>query len=69
MNYSKNKFPIAPVIYTFLILIPIYWMATISFKTNKELGSGISLFPKEPSFDTILPGKNFNEFGFGVISV
>ena len=49
MKYSKNKFPIAPVIYTFFILVPIYWMATISFKTNKELGSGISLFPKEPS--------------------
>ena len=49
MNTDKNKFPLTPVIYTFLILIPIYWMATISLKTNKELGSGISLLPKEPT--------------------
>ena len=49
MNSDKNKFPLTPIVYTVLILIPIYWMTTISFKTNKELGSGISLFPKEPT--------------------
>ena len=46
-----NKFPLIPLFYTLFILVPIYWMSTISFKTNKELGSGITLFPKNPTLE------------------
>lgn len=51
MTENKKTFPVTPIIYTFFILIPIYWMATISFKSRQELGSGLSFFPKEPTLN------------------
>ena len=48
---KNNKFPLIPLFYSLFILVPIYWMFTISFKTNKELGSGITLFPKNPTLE------------------
>ena len=51
MTENKKTFPVTSIIYTFFILIPIYWMATISFKSRQELGSGLSFFPKEPTLN------------------
>jgi len=30
-------------------MVPIYWLIIMSFKTNTEIGSGITLWPKDPS--------------------
>ena len=39
------------------------------FLINSLFVSSFFVISKEPEFETVLPGKNFNEFGFGVISV
>ena len=39
------------------------------FFTNSLLVSSFCVISNDPLFETILPGKNFKEFGFGVISV
>jgi len=39
----------APAIYVVLLMVPIYWLVIMSFKTNLEIGSGVTLFPQDPS--------------------
>ena len=45
-----------------LVLFPIYWMLTISFKTPRDIYRAPSLFPTAPTLDnytTLLDKKHF----------
>ncbi|RXM22181.1 carbohydrate ABC transporter permease, partial [Citrobacter sp. AAK_AS5] len=34
-----------PLIYIILLLLPIYWLLNMSFKTTNEILGGFSLYP------------------------
>ena len=53
MNSNKKIF-VAPIIYILFILIPIYWLLIMSFKTNTEIGGSITLYPHQPTLDNYL---------------
>lgn len=38
-----------PFVYAVLLLVPIYWLVLMSFKTNAEIGRSFSLFVAEPT--------------------
>ncbi|WP_192384121.1 carbohydrate ABC transporter permease [Mesorhizobium silamurunense] len=40
---------IVPTIYIIVLLLPIYWLINMSFKTNQEIISSLTLFPHEPT--------------------
>jgi glycerol transport system permease protein len=42
---------IVPVVYIFLLLLPIYWLFNMSFKTNEEILSVFSLWPQNFTLD------------------
>jgi glycerol transport system permease protein len=47
----------APIIYTAALMLPIYWLLTMAFKTNAEIAGQLTLFPAAPTlqnFQTIL---------------
>jgi glycerol transport system permease protein len=46
----------APIIYTGLLMVPLYWLLTMAFKTNGEIAGSLTLFPSAPTlkhFETI----------------
>jgi glycerol transport system permease protein len=45
----KPRFSILPVLYLAFLLIPIYWLLTMSFKTNAEIGGQLTLYPHHPT--------------------
>lgn len=48
-----------------IVLVPIYWMAAASFKSNKEITQDATLYPHAPSFDNYLrlfAQKDFGHF-------
>lgn len=50
------------IVYFLLLLLPIYWMLNMSVKTNEEILSGITLFPKNLTFEnyrTIFTDKSW----------
>ncbi len=49
MGFEKRR--IALYVYTLFLLVPIYWLINMSFKTNQEILSGLTLFPKNFTFD------------------
>lgn len=48
----KQKFSLAPAIYVTLLMIPVYWLIIMSFKTNGEIFGGITLVPQEPTLES-----------------
>ena len=47
---TKRRFSwIVPTIYIVFLLLPIYWLVNMSFKTNAEITSGASLWPQQPT--------------------
>lgn len=38
-----------PTLYIVFLLLPIYWLVNMSFKTNTEIISGLTLYPHEPT--------------------
>jgi glycerol transport system permease protein len=40
---------IVPTIYIVALLLPIYWLINMSFKTNAEIVSSLTLFPHNPT--------------------
>ncbi|MDX8451808.1 carbohydrate ABC transporter permease [Mesorhizobium sp. VK9D] len=40
---------IVPTLYIIVILLPIYWLINMSFKTNAEIVSSLTLFPHNPT--------------------
>ena len=47
---TRRRFSwIVPAIYIVFLLLPIYWLVNMSFKTNAEITSGFSLWPQQPT--------------------
>jgi glycerol transport system permease protein len=40
---------LVPTLYIVFLLLPIYWLVNMSFKTNQEITSGVSLWPMQPT--------------------
>ncbi len=40
---------VVPTLYIVFLLLPIYWLVNMSFKTNGEIVSGLTLFPHNPT--------------------
>ncbi len=38
-----------PILYIVFLLLPIYWLVNMSFKTNQEILSGLTLLPENPT--------------------
>jgi glycerol transport system permease protein len=41
-------------IYLLFLLLPIYWLVNMSLKTNTEITSGLTLWPREITFDNYI---------------
>ncbi|GAB4382375.1 carbohydrate ABC transporter permease [Albidovulum sp.] len=41
-----RKRSIIPILYIFFLMLPIYWLVAMSFKTTQEILGGFSLFPQ-----------------------
>jgi len=37
---------VAPLLYILFLMLPIYWLVSMSFKTTNEILSGFSFFPQ-----------------------
>ena len=42
---------LVPIIYILFLMLPIYWLIAMSFKTTNEILGGFSLFPQEWTFE------------------
>ena len=40
---------LVPTLYILFLLVPIYWLINMSFKTNEEIVSSLTLFPHAPT--------------------
>ncbi len=40
---------LVPLIYILLLMLPIYWLMNMSFKTNAEILGAFSLWPRDPT--------------------
>ncbi|WP_136619000.1 MULTISPECIES: carbohydrate ABC transporter permease [Mesorhizobium] len=40
---------IVPTVYIIVLLLPIYWLINMSFKTNAEIVSSLTLYPHQPT--------------------
>ncbi len=47
----KRKFSLAPAIFVTFLMIPVYWLLIMSFKTNGEIFGGISFVPESPTLE------------------
>ena len=43
--------PIAVILYILFLMLPIYWLINMSFKTNTEIISTMTLWPTRPTLD------------------
>lgn len=46
-----------------IVLLPIYWMAAASFKSNKEITQDATLYPHAPTVENYLRLFTYKEFG------
>ncbi len=56
MKMIKN-IRLTPTLYIIFLMLPLYWLLTMSLKTNSEILGGFSLWPQDPTlanFKTIL---------------
>ena len=49
MKFSRSS--LVMVLYLVFILLPIYWLLNMSFKTNQEILSTFSLWPNDFTLD------------------
>ncbi len=50
-NTGMRLRSLIPTIYIFLLMLPIYWLINMSFKTNTEIVSTFTLLPANPTLD------------------
>lgn len=42
-----KRLSLAPLVYVALLMTPVYWLLIMSFKTNDEIGGGLTLYPHD----------------------
>ena len=47
----KGRMSIAPLVYVSLLMTPVYWLVAMSFKTNAEIGGGLTFYPHSMSLE------------------
>jgi glycerol transport system permease protein len=47
----KPRLPFVPIIFAALVLVPLYWLATMSVKPNGEIAGALTLVPAAPTLD------------------
>lgn len=47
----RNRLSIAPLVYVALLMTPVYWLVAMSFKTNAEIGGGLTFYPHSVSLE------------------
>lgn len=45
------RFPWAPVVYTTFLIVPLYWLLSMAFKSNGEIAGQLTLFPAAPTLE------------------
>jgi glycerol transport system permease protein len=45
---------ITPAVYIFFLMLPIYWLINMSFKSNQEILSTFTLFPESPTLSNYI---------------
>lgn len=45
----KERFPFVPLVYVAALMTPVYWLVTMSFKTNGEIAGQLTFFPQAPT--------------------
>ncbi|MCB1498402.1 MAG: carbohydrate ABC transporter permease [Bauldia sp.] len=45
----RQRLSPAPFLYVFALMMPVYWLVTMSFKTNGEIAGQLTLFPAAPT--------------------
>lgn len=52
MNITRSNIIVS--LYILFLMVPIYWLANMSLKTNQEILSGFSLWPKDLTLDNYI---------------
>ncbi len=52
MSKSHRKTSLVPLIYTLFLMLPIYWLINMSFKTNLEISAAFTLIPNKLTFES-----------------
>lgn len=47
----KPRFALSPLVYTVFLLVPVYWLIIMSFKSNGEILSGVVPWPQVPTLE------------------
>ncbi len=47
----KRKIPLAATLYVVLLMVPIYWLFIMSFKTNAEIFGSLTFWPHKPTLE------------------
>lgn len=47
----KGRMSMAPLVYVVLLMTPVYWLVAMSFKTNAEIGRGLTYYPHSVSLE------------------
>ena len=47
----KGRMSIEPLVYVALLMTPVYWLVAMSFKTNAEIGGGLTFYPHSMSLE------------------
>jgi glycerol transport system permease protein len=45
-----RRLPLVPLIFAAAVLLPVYWLVTMSLKTNAEIAGALTLVPVAPTF-------------------
>lgn len=45
----KARLSAVPIVYVAALMMPVYWLVTMSFKTNGEIAGELTLFPEAPT--------------------
>jgi glycerol transport system permease protein len=49
-----NGRAVVMTLYLLFLMVPIYWLVNMSLKTNAEISSGLTLWPREITFDNYI---------------
>jgi glycerol transport system permease protein len=65
---AKKRWSPVPVIYAIFLVVPIYWLVTISLKTTTEVSTSFTLYPHEITLENYVFILNDPSWFFGYIN-
>ncbi len=51
---KSQRWPIAALLYVAFLLVPLFWLVSLSFKTEVEIVQQFTIWPHDPTFDNFL---------------